>query len=52
MTLRLEAVLLGPVTEGQAVSASALETEAVSDDDSEEAVDGCGELKGVKAALR
>lgn len=52
MTLRLKAVLHGPVTEGRAVSVSALETDAASGDDSEEAVDDCGELKVVKAALK
>jgi hypothetical protein len=51
MTLKLEAVLHGPVTGGRAVSVSALGTDAVSDD-SEEAVDGCEELKVVKVALK
>jgi hypothetical protein len=45
-------VLHGLQTEGRVVSVSALETEAVSDDDSEGAVDDYGESKGVKAALK
>jgi hypothetical protein len=52
MTLKLEAVLHGPVTGGRAVSVSALGTDAVSDDSEEAVVDGCEELKVVKVALK
>jgi hypothetical protein len=45
------AVLHGLRTEGRAVSVSALETDAVSDD-SEGAVDDYGESKVVKAVLK